>query len=131
MTDKQCEKCNAYYDYHYSDDKLCPSCMAIKLGIFWIAKNPRVSMYSDGNQFIVEINAGFGGETYLSVGYSSPNYAWITNKMIPSLQKALDEYYETITEKNLEDMLDDLLKLCQIANTVYNKLIWNNHYEKL
>jgi hypothetical protein len=114
--------CGAYYNN--TDDEFCPKCVAIKLETFWEAKNWHVSMHSDGNQFIAEINAGIEGETYLSVGYSSPNYAWITKEMIPTLQVALDEYYEKIIEKNLDDMLIDLLELCKVANTVYNKLLW-------
>jgi hypothetical protein len=39
---------------------------------------------------------------------------------------ALDEYYEKIIEKNLDDMLPDLYELCKVANTIYNKLIWEN-----
>lgn len=123
MINKKCYMCGTYYGYYNTDDKFCPKCMAIKLGTFWEAKNWHVSMRSDGNQFIAEINAGLTGETYLSVGYSSPNYAWITKEMIPFLQNSLNKHYEKIAEKDLEDMLSDLLELCKVANTAYNKLI--------
>ena len=104
----------------YEED---PSAIAANLGHFWTAKNWRVSMHSDGGQFIAQINAGITGETYLSVGYSCPNYAWITEKMIPFINAALDECYERLVPKDLEDMLPDLFQLCRVANKVYNSLL--------
>lgn len=92
---------------------------------FWTSKkNWRVSMGTDQDQFIAQINAGIGGETYLSVGYSCPNCAWIEDdKMIPLLCKALDDAYEKIEEKDLDEMLPDLYELCKVANKVYNSLL--------
>lgn len=105
-------------------ESLCPSCNAKSLGTFWVAQdNSRISMYSDGNQFIATINAGLEGETYLSVGYSSPNYAWIESWMILEINRSLDSYWAIIKEKPLDEMLSALYGLCHAANRGYNKCI--------
>ena len=121
---KVCPRCVAHFYTDNEDDILCRTCVAIDIDEFWSAENnPRVTVKSDGNQFVSQINAGITGETYLSVGYSCPNYAWITRDMIPEISKALDEKWKDIVELPLEEMMPQLLELCEVANQVYNKLI--------
>jgi len=117
-------KCGCQYE---GKEDLCPECYAKSLGDFWIsAKNWRVSMHSDGNMFVAKIQAGIDGDNYLAVGYSEPNYAWITKEMIPLLDVELNKFYATVEELDLDDMLPTLYELCKIANRVYNNLIMRN-----
>ena len=126
MLDKTCT-CGCLYNTKYN---FCPICLAESFDKFWYAKkNFHVSMHSNGDYFIAEIQAGMDGDNYLAVGYSCPNYAGITPPMIPILQKELDDYYDTVEEKDLREMLPTLYKLCEVANTVFNKLIWDHSYD--
>ncbi len=115
--------CSVCGNLHNRKEKICIFCEAISLGHFWIAKDGDVTMYSDGDQFIAQIRAGIDAETYMSVGYSCPNHAGVTKKMIPQICMALDEQWEKIEKKDLNEMLPDLYELCRIANRVYNKLL--------
>jgi hypothetical protein len=117
---KKCKNCECNYSSEYD---LCPGCLAKSLGIFWVAPdNHRVFMHSDGDQFIATINAGIEGETFLSVGYSCPNYAWIEPKMIDKIKIALDEAWLNIEQKDLKEMIPALYSLCEVANKEYNRM---------
>jgi rRNA maturation protein Nop10 len=93
----------------------------------WYAPNAHMEVYSDNDKFICEINAGLGGETFLSVGYSCPNYAQIfdwSEEKKAQIAKALDEYWNAEERrKDLDDMLPIMLKMCELANKVYNDLL--------
>ena len=111
----------------------------------WIAPdNERIRVCSDGNQFLAIINAGVAWETYLSVGYSSPNLAMVSGTLpeqpgptrfvgwderndacdrvdpallVPAIQAA----YEKVEHKPLMEMLPALLSLVEAANEAYNQ----------
>lgn len=90
----------------------------------WSAKNNhRVSVYvsEDRHNFVAEIQAGIDGETYLSVGYSSPNFAWVEDNMVTSISDALDFTWKKSPKKPLDEMLPVLYDLCKTANHIYNK----------
>ena len=111
----------------------------------WTAPdNERIRVYSDGNQFLAVINAGVGWETYLSVGYSSPNMAMVAgakpeqpgpfrfvgwderhdacDRVDPTLlAPAIQAAYEKIEHKPLMEMLPALLSLAEAANGAYNQ----------
>ena len=90
---------------------------------FWTAKdNHRITMSTDNDKFIAQIQAGYGGETFLSVGYSCPNYAYITDDMIEGLGVALDKKWKETEQKGLDEMLSALYELCVVANQKYNEL---------
>lgn len=107
------------------------------------------SVYSDGEKFIAQLQAGIEGESYLSVGYSSPNGALTTiySRWTPyctdvELQKAYEENYRVpynileilvgylqnyyLTRMKFLDfdlMLPELYKLAQEANWLYNRFL--------
>ena len=110
----------------------------------WTAPdNERIRVCSDGNQFLAIINAGVGWETYLSVGYSSPNMAMVAgtvgqppgplrfvgwderhdyDRVDPALlAPAIQAAYEKIEHKPLMEMLPALLTLAEAANKAYNE----------
>ncbi len=119
---KTCPKCQC--GHNNENDDRCFKCVAISLGQFWVSKkNHNVTMRSNGSQFVATIHAGVTGETPLSVGYSCPNSAWIEERMIPDIVSALDDFYSTVDELELEEMLPTLLSLCKTANSVYNRLL--------
>lgn len=93
----------------------------------WYAKNAHIQMYSDDDQFICKIDAGFCGETPLSVGYSCPNYAQLStmdSEKVRLIYDAIEEYWNKEDRyKDLDDMLPTMLEMCKIANEVYNDLI--------
>jgi len=121
MIDNNCKQCGSNYD---NEEEFCYSCTAKNFKNFWYPEdNWRVSMSSNGDQFIAQIQAGIEGETFLSVGYSYPNYAWITKDMIEPLKKALDEAWEKTEQLDLPEMMPALYNLCEVANGVYNDLL--------
>jgi hypothetical protein len=111
----------------------------------WTAPdNERIRVCSDGNQFLAIVNAGVGWETYLSVGYSSPNLAMVAgtkperpgpfrfagwderndacDRVDPAiLAPAIQAAYEKIEHKPLMEMMPALLTLAQAANEAYNQ----------
>jgi len=92
--------------------------------VLWTAPdNSRVTVKCDGNQFLAEINGGIEGETYLSVGYSCPNYASISPDMLPAIADACNRAWAEIEEVELEDMLRGLLSLAKAANEAYNRCL--------
>jgi hypothetical protein len=99
--------------------------MLLNLITFWNSKdNFRVSVSTDYNQFFAMIQAGIEGETFLSVGYSSPNYAQATPEMWEEIGLALDKAWELEAEKPLDEMLPALYNLCKVANQKYNEILW-------
>lgn len=96
--------------------------------LVWQAKdNFRITVKSDAYQFFAIINAGATGETYLSVGYSSPNLAISQDDIdahpngLAIIQAALDDAWRECEQKPLEDMMPSLLHLAKTANNVYSK----------
>ena len=90
----------------------------------WEAKNNfRITLYTDGDKFIAQIRAGIEGETYLSVGYSCPNYAEVKDEHISVIADALQAEWDKTELLELNKMLPALYNLCQVANQVYNKLL--------
>jgi hypothetical protein len=90
----------------------------------WEAKNNfRITLYTDGDKFIAQIQAGIEGETYLSVGYSCPNYAEVKDEHISVIADALQVEWDKTELLELDKMLPALYNLCQVANQVYNKLL--------
>jgi len=103
-----------------------------KYRIDWIWRpenNYGITVFSDGNKFIAQMDAGYWGPKFLSVGYSCPNYAEIiSDNMILKINKALDKKWKTIEIYDLKSMaynldltLSVLYKLCIEANRVYNE----------
>ena len=96
--------------------------------------NPHWTVWTNGEEFNVRVNAGACGETYYIVGYSSPNLANV---------KGVAEYYHKDLEKYIEliskaisaeeqkilaeessgcehENLAHMFRLCKAANTAYN-----------
>jgi hypothetical protein len=89
----------------------------------WTAEdNPRISVFSDGEQFLATINAGVACESFLSVGYSCPNYAdmEVCEFAQARIAQALQATWNEIERKDLDDMMPALLQLCKVANKAYN-----------
>lgn len=95
--------------------------------LIWTAKdNHRISLYvsNDRERFEAVIHAGIGGETFLSVGYSSPNGADVEYEMLKGIQESLDKKWESVEMLPLDGMLPALLDLCKEANSVFNKMLF-------
>jgi hypothetical protein len=135
---KKCLKCNCDFsddgidkiisNDRFTENEICPDCFTRQLGKFWFAKNNwRISIESDGDKFIAQIQAGMDGETYLSVGYSCPNGAWVNSKNVDAMKFALDEAWEKTEQKDLEEMMPALLNLCKVANKVFNDALFSEY----
>jgi hypothetical protein len=91
---------------------------------FWVAKNNwRVSAWTDGEQFFTGIQAGLDGETFLSVGYSCPNFSGITDSMLNELGRQMDAAWEKEQQVEFDEMLPALYRMCQVANQAFNELL--------
>ena len=96
--------------------------------LIWTAKdNHRISLYvsDDRDRFEAEIRGGLGGETFLSVGYSSPNGADVEYDMLKPIRDALDTQWRRSQKLHLDEMLPTLYNLCNAANHIYNKMIFS------
>lgn len=92
--------------------------------VVWRDKNGRAAVISDSDQFIAKMVAGPEGETTLSVGYSSPNYAEVIgDREITAIRDALDALWEKTEKKPLEEMLAALLRMAQEANRAHKEWI--------
>ena len=87
--------------------------------------NNRISLSTNDEQFFLKITAG-QAETFLTVGYSSPNYADIIDlddEQQQSFISQCEKVLETIVEQDLDLMPNVLyLKLKEI-NDIYNSFI--------
>lgn len=120
-----------------------------KAVLIWTAENnPRYSVWSDGYSFYAQIKAGIDWQTYLVVGFSSPNLAYGADDIIPKttpvkfvdwdawhnnnreqipfepIAAAVQAAYEKIEEKeDLYEMMPALLSLCRAANEAYGSML--------
>jgi len=102
----------------------------------WYTNTGIVEVGSDGDQFIATLHLGIDGETYVSVGYSCPNYAWEpgeknSDQFIQELRQALYVEFnrkEFGPKSDVEEYLPGLLRLCQVANKVFNQVCLGVRY---
>lgn len=90
--------------------------------------NPQIAMYSDGDEFIAQIRSGIEMETLVSVGYSTPNFAWDINSGVSkkAIADELDIVYARMKwpeNPSSSESLVLLRDLAKAANRKYNELI--------
>lgn len=112
--------------------------------VIWRSKHGQLDVWSDGEQFFVTAHAGIAWETFVTVGYSSPNYGlrgpgaylergfrhFKTGEVLnyeaalAYIAKRIEDGYNGIEwiEGNVQQNLTNFLTLAEIANKAYNEV---------